>query len=617
MAAKRRKRKKKRQTRTRRRRQAPQRKQASQRATPPPAPRTPPEPQPATPAQPLPEEFDLSGIWDMGIPADPEEAIAAFQETLEAGELDAEDAFEWLNQIRDALGGEDPQARVRFGGLMDQLRQQAPELYEDSIPYFVDVLVGDAIADGRWKAISNLLIPFVEAPDAHAELLDQVIDQLLYHGQVEVLRDTMRSAWPGMRDSEKLFEWAIDEFAGRAMLVELFAYLETTDNPRADDPAFLEATESYREWQAGWLEYIVPRLMASAPASWQPADFGETVDADQWNENLQALLLDFVADRRRAGVPLSRGYMAYRELGEFLNWQFSNPTVSDNTEDWPRRGRGGKRKRRKGKKEHTPRPSESGLVPRRMLLDQFVGKKFHLLGSQPYKAAALVEVVPAYLHFLARLSLIHPTEMDAALEELSPLMDHLPQVLHSYGTDPVAVQNVTSAWAEESLAALRDDPALASARATPPPMPAVPTPTPTAKPGALETYTFKVTYMAKPKVWRTIEIAGDQTLDDLHYAIQNAVNFDADHLYSFFMSGRAWDDATEYASPRTEDRSAARAKIRDLGLRPKQRFLYLFDYGDEHRFEVQLLAVNPDAPKGDYPRVVERHGRNPKQYGSW
>jgi hypothetical protein len=70
------------------------------------------------------------------------------------------------------------------------------------------------------------------------------------------------------------------------------------------------------------------------------------------------------------------------------------------------------------------------------------------------------------------------------------------------------------------------------------------------------------------------------------------------------MSGRAWDDATEYASPHTEGRSAARAKISDLGLRLKQRFLYLFDYGDEHRFEVQLLAVNPDAPKGDYLRVV-------------
>ena len=140
---------------------------------------------------------------------------------------------------------------------------------------------------------------------------------------------------------------------------------------------------------------------------------------------------------------------------------------------------------------------------------------------------------------------------------------------------------------------------------------------PPRQPGALRTYTFKVTYLGKPGVWRTIEIAEDQSLDDLHYAIQEAVDFDADHLYSFFMSGRAWDDSTEYTSPHANGRSAAQVKIRNLNLRMKQRFLYLFDYGDEHRFGVQLVGVNSDAPKGDYPRVVECHGNNPPQYPGW
>jgi hypothetical protein len=48
----------------------------------------------------------------------------------------------------------------------------------------------------------------------------------------------------------------------------------------------------------------------------------------------------------------------------------------------------------------------------------------------------------------------------------------------------------------------------------------------------------------------------------------------------------------------------------------KQKFLYLFDYGDEHRFEVQLVEVNPDAPRDvRYPRVLETHGKPPRQYG--
>ena len=51
------------------------------------------------------------------------------------------------------------------------------------------------------------------------------------------------------------------------------------------------------------------------------------------------------------------------------------------------------------------------------------------------------------------------------------------------------------------------------------------------------------------RVWRKIEIAADQTLEDLHYAIQSAFGWDADHLYSFFMSGKAWDSASEYRLP--------------------------------------------------------------------
>jgi hypothetical protein len=45
--------------------------------------------------------------------------------------------------------------------------------------------------------------------------------------------------------------------------------------------------------------------------------------------------------------------------------------------------------------------------------------------------------------------------------------------------------------------------------------------------------------------------------------------------------------------------------------------LYLFDYGDEWRFCVQVHAINPDAPKADYPRLVESVGKAPSQYRGW
>lgn len=65
----------------------------------------------------------------------------------------------------------------------------------------------------------------------------------------------------------------------------------------------------------------------------------------------------------------------------------------------------------------------------------------------------------------------------------------------------------------------------------------------------MKTYTFHVSLPGFGRLWRKIEMPADSTLEDLHLAIQDAYDFDDDHLYSFFMSGRAWDSNTEYCLP--------------------------------------------------------------------
>jgi len=65
----------------------------------------------------------------------------------------------------------------------------------------------------------------------------------------------------------------------------------------------------------------------------------------------------------------------------------------------------------------------------------------------------------------------------------------------------------------------------------------------------MKTYTFHISLPGFGRVWRKVELAADQTLEDLHFAIQNAYDWDAAHLYSFFMSGEAWDSSTEYCLP--------------------------------------------------------------------
>lgn len=133
--------------------------------------------------------------------------------------------------------------------------------------------------------------------------------------------------------------------------------------------------------------------------------------------------------------------------------------------------------------------------------------------------------------------------------------------------------------------------------------------------GPVRTYLLRLTMRGEPGFSRDIEIAEDQNFEDLHLIVQRALGWDDDHLYSFFMGRRPHDPATEIGSPWSDSaRHTHQVTIGGEGLRPKQKFFYLFDYGDEHLFTLEVLKVNEKAPKGTYPKVAARQGRAPGQY---
>jgi hypothetical protein len=128
-------------------------------------------------------------------------------------------------------------------------------------------------------------------------------------------------------------------------------------------------------------------------------------------------------------------------------------------------------------------------------------------------------------------------------------------------------------------------------------------------------WTLRVSYQERPTVWREIELRGDQTLDDLHEAIQQAYGWANDHLYAFFLSGRPYDRRTEIGHPWSDaPRLANEVSLGSLRLKLGQSFLYLFDFGDDHQFHIEVFGQALVAPRGRYPRVVGKQGRAPRQY---
>jgi hypothetical protein len=141
------------------------------------------------------------------------------------------------------------------------------------------------------------------------------------------------------------------------------------------------------------------------------------------------------------------------------------------------------------------------------------------------------------------------------------------------------------------------------------------------------TYTFRVRLLVggyappnAPQIWREIELTGSQTLADLGEAIPEAFDFDDPHLWAFFLSGKPWDETTEYTLDPQPSLLGGKRPKRAERLRISQapagkEFLFIFDFGDEWHFGVKLARISDTLdPRAQYPRIVAHHGASPPQY---
>jgi hypothetical protein len=128
-------------------------------------------------------------------------------------------------------------------------------------------------------------------------------------------------------------------------------------------------------------------------------------------------------------------------------------------------------------------------------------------------------------------------------------------------------------------------------------------------------YVFDAELLNVDGVCATVAVAGHEHLTALHDGIQQAFNWENDHLYSFWLDGQFWGDAAAErvipGAPDTDSKTADVA-VDELRLRIGARLAYVFDYGDEWRV---LLTLRERIDGADaIPRVSERRGTAPPQY---
>jgi hypothetical protein len=127
-------------------------------------------------------------------------------------------------------------------------------------------------------------------------------------------------------------------------------------------------------------------------------------------------------------------------------------------------------------------------------------------------------------------------------------------------------------------------------------------------------------------VSRTIQIRGDQTLENLHYAIFEAFGREEEHMYEYQLGGKGPMDpkARRYVLPgafalnHEQGRPVAgrvdQATLHSLGLKEGDRFGYWFDFGDDWWHQINVEGVQDKIPTGRYPRITKKVGQSPPQY---
>jgi len=129
--------------------------------------------------------------------------------------------------------------------------------------------------------------------------------------------------------------------------------------------------------------------------------------------------------------------------------------------------------------------------------------------------------------------------------------------------------------------------------------------------------------------YRVLAVPAGFSLYDLAGFIVESFDFDFDHAFGFYDNVKRWTDSKECYElfkdlERDKDillepspcRSVKRTRLDEVFTEDRKRWLFLFDYGDEWHFILDLKGIKPPEEGASYPQLLESFGEAPPQYRS-
>lgn len=193
-------------------------------------------------------------------------------------------------------------SRERFAECIFELRSSRPDVFEDGSAHYLSWCIQDALVEGRQEVVNTLSRELAAEAGRDIDMFNRTVDILAYHGQLDVLVEAFRIAWPGVRSSDNILPWGISEFAANGMDYEVYSYLEHTNVPDEDDAGLRERIRLFGDdWNPEWLHNFLNDVPGKSNQSWQVDDFALRPGKKKRQEgrdsgalNLSRLLMEFM-----------------------------------------------------------------------------------------------------------------------------------------------------------------------------------------------------------------------------------------------------------------------------------------------------------------------------------
>lgn len=117
-----------------------------------------------------------------------------------------------------------------------------------------------------------------------------------------------------------------------------------------------------------------------------------------------------------------------------------------------------------------------------------------------------------------------------------------------------------------------------------------------------------------PSIWRRIQVWEDTTLGRLHRTLQIVMGWEDYHLHDFLIGRKIYSvpdpDDDIYERKVIDER---RKRLRDVVSRVGTRIVYVYDFGDDWRHDLQLEAILLPEHDQQYPRCIAGERRGPPE----